>query len=206
MPACASCGAEGTTPLGCEACGVLFKLDVEPTPFEVFGREVAFALDQKAHKKRLLQLTRLCHPDHHGGSAATRAESHTSLLNHAYEKLADEFLRADLLIALSGGPAEAADRSMPPEFLLEVLEWNEHFDEVEATPAGSSEREALALMAGDLKQRRAAVIGSVGAGLTPLPPHGDPILSSLRRELNAARYLTRALWRIRELRVAEADA
>jgi hypothetical protein len=49
------------------------------------------------------------------------------------------------------------------------------------------------------------VLSEVGAALTPLPPSGAADLGPLRRRLNAVRYLSRALERIRELRLAEAN-
>ena len=203
MTACPECGDALWTPLGCEACGVLAHFADAPGAFEVFGLEPAWDVDRKALRRALLRLQRLTHPDHAG--ATDQAERATAALNHAHEVLADEFLRADDLIRRLGGPEEGAERQMPQEFLMEVLEWNEALDDAASSPAGSSEREGLGPLAEELKSQRAAVLAEVGAALTPLPASGTADLAGLRRRLNAVRYLARALERIRELRLAEAN-
>ena len=203
MTSCPECGEALWTPLGCEACGVLAQWEEAPGAFEVFGLEPAWEVDRKALRRALLQLQRLTHPDHAG--ATDQAERATAALNHAHEVLSDAFLRADELIRRLGGPEESAERQMPQEFLMEVLEWNEALDEAAAGAPGGPEREALGPLAEQLRAEREAVLSEVGAALTPLPASGAAELAPLRRRLNAVRYLSRALERIRELRLAEAN-
>ena len=203
MTSCPECGEALWTPLGCEACGVLAQWEEAPGAFEVFGLAPAWEVDRKALRRALLQLQRLTHPDHAG--ATDQAERANAALNHAHEVLSDAFLRADDLIRRLGGPEESAERQMPQEFLMEVLEWNETLDDAAAAAPGSSEREALGPLAEQLRAQREEVLSEVGAALTPLPPSGAADLGPLRRRLNAVRYLSRALERIRELRLAEAN-
>jgi molecular chaperone HscB len=169
----------------------------------VFGLAPAWEVDRKALRRALLQLQRLTHPDHAG--ATDQAERANAALNHAHEVLSDAFLRADDLIRRLGGPEESAERQMPQEFLMEVLEWNEALDDAAEAAPGSAEREALGPLAEQLRAQREEVLSEVGAALTPLPPSGAADLGPLRRRLNAVRYLSRALERIRELRLAEAN-
>lgn len=203
MTSCPECGEALWTPLGCEACGVLAQWEEAPGAFEVFGLAPAWEVDRKALRRALLQLQRLTHPDHAG--ATDQAERANAALNHAHEVLSDAFLRADDLIRRLGGPEESAERQMPQEFLMEVLEWNEALDDAAEAAPGSAEREALGPLAEQLRAQREEVLSEVGAALTPLPPSGAADLGPLRRRLNAVRYLSRALERIRELRLAEAN-
>ncbi len=203
MTSCPECGEALWTPLGCEACGVLAQWEEAPGAFELFGLAPAWEVDRKALRRALLQLQRLTHPDHAG--ATDQAERANAALNHAHEVLSDAFLRADDLIRRLGGPEESAERQMPQEFLMEVLEWNEALDDAAEAAPGSAEREALGPLAEQLRAQREEVLSEVGAALTPLPPSGAADLGPLRRRLNAVRYLSRALERIRELRLAEAN-
>jgi molecular chaperone HscB len=203
VTSCPECGEALWTPLGCEACGVLAQWEEAPGAFELFGLAPAWEVDRKALRRALLQLQRLTHPDHAG--ATDQAERANAALNHAHEVLSDAFLRADELIRRLGGPEESAERQMPQEFLMEVLEWNEALDDAAEAAPGSAEREALGPLAEQLRAQREEVLSEVGAALTPLPPSGAADLGPLRRRLNAVRYLSRALERIRELRLAEAN-
>lgn len=203
---CPNCGEPLRTPLGCHACRVLLACEPAPSPFEVFGRQPGWEMDDTALKKQLLDLARLCHPDFHGLANSARqhlAEQHSALVNHSYEVLARPFLRADWLLGHLGGPDEKQERQMPQAFLMEVMEWNEQLDDAASTPPASPEREALKLLTEQLAAERTQHLESIGSNLTPLPSTSDPNLIEVRRELNAVRYLSRALWRIRDLRLAE---
>lgn len=197
MPtACTSCGAELETPLACAACGSLFEPPTEPTPYEVFGLEPAFAVDRDALRKRLLRFSRLAHPDFHSGRPEEAlAEANSALLNRAHELLTDPVRRAGWLVGALGGPSESDERSMPQPFLMEVLEWNETLEEARADP-GAADLEPLRA---ELEAKRSDELDAVEALLTPLPEAGADTLADVRRHLNAIRYLDRALSQITEL-------
>jgi hypothetical protein len=91
---------------------------------------------------------------------------------------------------------------MPPAFLEEVLAWNEAIEEGRTSAAGSPERARLAPLAERLGVERDQALRRVAALLTPLPPRGAPALRSARLELNAVRYLERALRELGELHLA----
>ncbi|HEX6882757.1 MAG TPA: iron-sulfur cluster co-chaperone HscB C-terminal domain-containing protein [Planctomycetota bacterium] len=203
--ACPSCGQALATPLLCEACGALLAPARAPTPFEAFGLEPGFVLDLAALRRRHLALSRELHPDMHARAEAEtrrRAEDGTAALNAAYQVLADEDRRADWLVRALGGPGEDQERAMPQEFLLEVLEWNEKIEEARSAPTGSAERARLDALVPALESERARRRAAVGECLTPLPPAGAPALRRARQELNALRYLERALTEVGELRLA----
>jgi molecular chaperone HscB len=207
VSACPSCGTERTTPLACDACGVLFRPDDHATPFEVLGLEPAWAIDAGTLRKRLLTVTRLTHPDFFAGADAEQrelAERNSALANEAYATLSDDLARADWLVARHGGPREGDLRDMPQAFLLEVLEWNEALEEARSSAPGSPARGRLAELARELEAARDAALARLGGLLEPLPERGAQALAAARRELNALRYMRRAQDQIEALRLERA--
>jgi len=174
----------------------------EPGPFLAFGLRPAWEVDESDLKQRLRRIGRIVHPDFHAGVPEQRAlaEENSARLNHAFEVLLDPFLRADWIVEHLGGPSEQDERQMPQAFLMEVMEWNEVLDEVGPAAEGSPEREVLDRLARTLHDEHEARLSAIGARLIPLPAEGDEVLSRVRQELNAVRYLSRALFRIRDLR------
>lgn len=206
--ACPACGKTLHSPLLCEACGAVLESRASLSPFEVLGLEPRAEPDLASVRKRMLALARGLHPDFHahgGPDARRRAEDNTAALNAAYAVLADDFRRADWLVGALGGPREDQERSMPAEFLQEVLEWNEAIEEAREAEAGSPPRMALEALANRLATERGATMKNVLFRLNPLPARGAPVLRLARQELNALRYLDRALAEIGELRLSSAS-
>jgi len=201
---CPSCGAEPRSALVCESCGTLLDPH-ESGPFEALGLAPSYALDPAETRRRLLALSRALHPDFHstaGPAARRRSEDNTAALNAAYRILADDALRADWLVKRLGGPDETEERSMPSEFLLEVLEWNEAIEEARGAAPESPSRQALASLEESLRAERAATLERLARLLTPLPAPASGELRTARQLLNSLRYLDRALAEIGELRLA----
>ena len=206
MPSCSQCGAALETPLGCEACGALFQTEAL-TPYEIFGLAPGTSPDARELKRRLLRFSRLTHPDFHGNGPEeerARAERNTALLNEAHEILSDDFARADWIIRHLGGPAESDERQMPTAFLMEVLEWNETLEEARNEPADAPLPAALGVLETTWNNERRTNLDAVLARLDPLPRNGASALTEARRQLNAVRYLDRALRELEALRLARA--
>lgn len=203
MRSCPHCQAELESPLGCRACGRVLALDESVTPFELFGLPLGFDVSPELVKRRLVQSTRLVHPDFHAQASAEQralAEHNSARLNEAHALLTDEVARADWIVRHLGGPDENAEREMPRAFLLEVLEWNESLESARAEPDSPANVSALAVLSGELIARRTTALANVARRLTPLPAHAAPALRAVRQELNALRYLDRALAEIAALR------
>jgi hypothetical protein len=198
---CASCDAPLETPLACGACGVLVDVaENEPTPFAVLGLEVSCSVDRKDARKRLRRFAHLVHPDYYttgGADQLALAEHNNALLNHAFDVVTSDVTRADWIVRHLGGPGEKDLGCMHQEFLMEVMEWNEILDENEP---GSPEFEALG---SDLREERERLVASIEGYLTPLPnpntPEGEEALKDVRKDLNALRYIDRALNRVADL-------
>ena len=193
MPApCPNCGEGLETPLACGACGVLVQIDEEPTPFAVLGLEPSIAVDASDARKRLRRFTRLVHPDFFalaGDDQLALAEAHNARLNAAHDLVAAFAARADWLVRHLGGPSEKELGAMPQTFLMEVMEWNEVLED---NAPGSP---CLTALAGELEEHREGLVRSITAALSPLPSPGDDALASVRKDLNALRYVDRALGR-----------
>ena len=175
-------------------------------PFAIFGLEPGFALDKEMLRRRLLRFSRLVHPDFFataGVEQRSLAESASAALNAAHELLADDAARADWLVRRLGGPDEQSERSMPQEFLLEVLDWNETLESARSAPAGSAERTAIRQLCAQLEERRRELFETIARELDPLPAIGSPKLALLRKQLNAARYLDKTIAEIGALRVSQ---
>lgn len=202
MSPCSACGATLTTPLGCEACGVVLDPGEETGPFVVFGMEPTWSVDESELKRRLRHIGRIVHPDFHAGVPEQRAlaEQNSACLNRSFEVLLDPFLRADWIVERLGGPNERDERQMPQAFLMEVMEWNEALDEAEGAPPNSPARANLDHLAQTLHDEHETRLTAIGTALTPLPEEDSDELRRVRQDLNAVRYLARALFRIRDIR------
>lgn len=207
MSACPHCQAAIESPLACPACGGILDPAADTTPFELLGLPLAWSIDRADLKKRLARYGRLVHPDFFAETpdeVRARAEQASARLNAAHALLADDAARADWLVRHLGGPGSETERELPRAFLLEVLEWSE---ELEGLTTGSHLPDAaprLDALASSLEARREAGIDAVARLLTPLPARGSPELVRVRQELNALRYLERALREIEALRSGNA--
>jgi len=197
---CASCGAAGGSAVVCLECGALGRVD-EDDPFRAFGLDRAYDVDAGVVRKQLLKLQRATHPDFfatQGDDAREAAERATSSINAAKEILGDEQRRADWLVVALGGPSRDDDREMPQEFLMEVLEWNEVLEEARESPGADAA--GLERLATDLAGAKDEALAAIRAALVPLPEHGAAPLAGVRRQLNALRYVDRALGEVHALR------
>ncbi|MBL8861363.1 MAG: hypothetical protein JNK02_05060 [Planctomycetes bacterium] len=205
MTKCEACGAALETPVACAACGALREVPDGASPFELLGLEPAIVVDERTLRGQLTRFARLVHPDFFAAAEPVlreRAGRNSARLNHAFEVLADSARRADWLVTALGGPAEDTERAMPQAFLAEVLEWNEVLEEARAEPEPDPR---VARLAVELAARRASSLERIARALEPLPEHGSPALATVRRELNAVRYLDRALGEIESLRLARSE-
>ena len=210
---CPTCGAPLDTPLCCTSCGALFAVSGELDPFDLLGVPREFRVDSGLLRRRLRSLTRRMHPDFFGTASdeqRARAERNTAVLNEAHEELSDDLRRADGLVRRLGGPDETAERQMPQEFLMEVLEWNESLDDERSRGGldghgGPGAPDGLGALEAELRSRHDSTLAQASDLLTPLPAPGAPALTEVRRLLNALRYLQKTLSEIGSLRLARAN-
>ena len=208
MSNCPHCGAELETPLGCGACKVPIATDTQCDPFSALGLPPSQAIETSELERLHLKFTRWIHPDYFAASPELRAlaEKNTGTLNGALSSLGDPIKRADHLVRALKGPSNTEMKDMPQAFLMEVLEWSESLQEAHESDAGSTERQRAFELLPELEERRSEGMNAINSLLCPLPDAGAEALTSARRELNAIRYLDRALEELETLRLAEAEA
>ncbi|HVE51956.1 MAG TPA: Fe-S protein assembly co-chaperone HscB [Ramlibacter sp.] len=118
-------------------------MNLQSSDFELFGLPQRFAQDRAAIDGRWKELQREAHPDRFAaqGASAQRAALQWSVrINEAYQRLKDPLKRAAYLCELLGAPIDAENNTaMPPDFLMEQMEWRETLDEA----AGEEQLEEL---------------------------------------------------------------
>lgn len=97
--------------------------------FVLFGLTPAFRIDALALDKRFRELQAQVHPDRyaHAGEAERRVSLQwATRVNEAYQTLKNPLPRAQYLLDLAGKEIDRENNtSMPPEFLMEQMEWRE---------------------------------------------------------------------------------
>jgi molecular chaperone HscB len=133
-------------------------MNLSADDFELFGLPQRFAQERPEIDARWKDLQREAHPDRFAGQGASaqRAALQWSVrINEAYQRLKDPLKRAAYLCELRGAPIEAENNTaMPPEFLMEQMEWREALDDA----AGEDDLEALAQ---NVLQRRREMLGQI---------------------------------------------
>ena len=114
-------------------------MNLSYSDFELFGLPQRFAQERAEIDQRWKELQREAHPDRFAaqGHTAQRAALQWSVrINEAYQRLKDPLKRASYLCELLGAPINAHDNTaMPPQFLMEQMEWREALDEAEGEDA-----------------------------------------------------------------------
>lgn len=97
--------------------------------FELFGLQPAFALNRDRLERAYREIQARIHPDRfaHAGDAERRASMQwTTHVNEAYRTLKSTVLRGRYLLALRGVDVGAeSNTAMPPDFLVQQMEWRE---------------------------------------------------------------------------------
>lgn len=108
-------------------------MNLNDTDFELFAVPAKFAQDRAALDARWKELQREAHPDRFAaqGAAAQRVAMQWSVrINEAYQRLKDPIKRATYLCQLNGAPVNAeTNTAMPPDFLVQQMEWREELDD-----------------------------------------------------------------------------
>jgi len=110
-------------------------MNLNDTDFQLFAVPATFAQDRAALDVRWKELQREVHPDRFAaqGAAAQRVAMQWSVrINEAYQRLKDPIRRASYICELHGSAVNAENNTaMPPEFLMQQMEWREALDEVD---------------------------------------------------------------------------
>jgi len=134
-------------------------VNLNDSDFALFGLPQRFAQERSQIDARWKDLQREAHPDRFAaqGAAAQRAALQWSVrINEAYQRLKDPLKRAAYLCERLGAAIDAENNTaMPPEFLMEQMEWREALDEAEG-------EEALAALSDRVLRRRRDMLARIG--------------------------------------------
>ncbi|MBN8597172.1 MAG: DnaJ domain-containing protein [Planctomycetes bacterium] len=161
---------------------------MQPDPFQILGLSPRFDLDESAIRRAYLARVSAIHPDLAGAETAQpNGQDASAELNHAREILTNPETRATALLAVLGGPTKEADKSLPPGFLMDIMETREA---IEASLAGDQSERARWLAWG-IAQRQ-AFTAQVRAQFAAAA-HSPDSLRQIRTTLNAWRYIERLI-------------
>lgn len=108
-------------------------MNLQSNDFELFDVPARFAQELDVLQQRWKDLQREAHPDRFTaqGTAAQRVAMQWSVrINEAWQRLRDPLKRAAYLCELHGVPADVhGNTKMPPEFLMQQMQWREQLDE-----------------------------------------------------------------------------
>jgi molecular chaperone HscB len=125
--------------------------------FELFDIPAALRVDKAAIRQKYLALSRRLHPDHNtsGDEAAQdKVLEDAANLNRAYKTLTNEDDLIAYVLRQKGLLADGEKYSLPPDFLMEMMELNETLEE--ATDAS-----AKATILRELKEKKEAIYAPV---------------------------------------------
>lgn len=160
-------------------------------PFTLLGLPRAFSLSPDAIHTAHLARAAAVHPDTSGDAESMEAAANISAeLNRAKDELLSAESRANVLLALMGGPTKEQDKTLPPDFLMEMMSTREEIE----SAVSSKEQAAIARWTAWAHERRDALSREVGEmferlGAAPAPTE----LRAIRVRLNAWRYFERLI-------------
>ena len=156
-------------------------------PFDLLGIDPSFDIDLHLLRPRVRRRIAALHPDRFSDPVEIdRATRESARLNAAWKFIEDEERRANLVLVRFGGSAAEDDRSLPPEFLQEMLSTRMELEEAIET-SDSDEIARLSDWTGSMKSE---LRERVREGLASLEKgKGDTAL--VRLDLNVWRYIQR---------------
>ena len=116
--------------------------DFSRNHFDLLGIPVAFRLESPELERRYRELQSRVHPDRFAAGTDTErrlAMQWATRANEAYRTLRDPVDRARYLLQLKGYDTdEESNTSMPPDFLMQQMEWREGVSEARAARDGDA--------------------------------------------------------------------
>lgn len=123
--------------------------------FALFALEPRFRLDEAALAAAWRTLQAQFHPDraaHLPAAEQRRALTWATRINEAYSTLRDPLARARHLLELRGQPVDLErNTALPPDFLMQQMEWREALDDARASAPAL---EALATEIDDARRQQ----------------------------------------------------
>jgi len=166
-----------------EGSSIRFE-EMHADPFDVLGLAPTFDIEPGLIRSTYLEEMARIHPDLARGDdeAARRA----ARLNQAREVLDNPETRAGALLRRLGGAEKDADKSLPPGFLMDMMQTREAIEE--SVPEERPRWHAWAA-----KEREGYIARLSQHFKAAMPDPSPEHLGEIRRELNAWRYIERLI-------------
>ncbi|HEB60225.1 MAG TPA: hypothetical protein ENJ06_00205 [Phycisphaeraceae bacterium] len=162
----------------------------ENNPFTLLGLPARFDLAPEDVQRAYLTKAAQLHPDRFTDVVEQAdAVRKSAAVNDARKQLLNPETRANILLKLMGGPGKSDDKTLPPDFLMEIMQIREEMEE----DAGSEEgRLRWQKWADEQRNDYLERIGDLFAKAEDGGLSAD-IAHSIRMELNALRYIERMI-------------
>lgn len=163
-------------------------------PFAALDLSRDYDIDRARLQRAYLTEAAKWHPDRFSDPVKrSEAEQRSAEINRARVMLEDDEQRADALLMLLGGPGKSDDKSLPDDFLMEILDVRQELEE--AMQSGDAQGKQKVEQWADeqraaYRKRVAELFRSAGD-----PPDAET-LQGIRLELNAWRYIERLIEQI----------
>ncbi len=115
-----------------------------PNYFELYHMPITFRPDQVEIKSKYYELSRLYHPDRFaqaGGHELAEALRMSAMNNAAYKTLRNDDATMAYILKINNLLEDEEKYSLPPAFLMEVMDINEAVSEYEENPGNDDARQ-----------------------------------------------------------------
>ena len=162
---------------------------MEANYFDHFDIPVSFTPDEADLRKKYLAFSKQHHPDFSAGDDAKYEQAllKTSLNNQAYKTLSDSFERIRYTLEILGETVSHDDK-LPPDFLMEMMDWNERIMEV----GMGEEPDRLVVLTKDFETLESSFDESLNKTLKAFESSGDKaLLQEIKKSYLQRKYLLR---------------
>lgn len=127
--------------------------------FALLGVKRTYQIDVGELKRNYLRLSRQVHPDFYASDPQNlpRVLALSAALNEAYRTLEDSVRRAEYLLRESGISSEESNVRVAPDFLAQVMEWQETAEAARA----NADHAALAQVKTELQTHQTALLAQI---------------------------------------------
>lgn len=137
--------------------------------FDLFDLPIQLKVDKAALRQKFFALSRQSHPDHFAQSSESEQEQalETSAhLNKAYKTLTDDDAVLKYVLLEKGLLVEDEKYTLPPNFLMEMMDLNEAVGDVETSEAKTSLHTQLKNLEKELYEPVETIIENYREGVT----------------------------------------
>ena len=165
-------------------------------PFQILELPRQYDLNESLLQQQFVALSAANHPDRFSDPVQqAEASEKSAAINEAYALLKDPVLRAQVLLKLIAGELSEDRDTLPPDFLMEVMEVRESMEQAveQSDTAKLDELRTWASQERADHLDRIAVTFDAHMNSTTTDTTPDLLIRQVQQDLNVLRYLERML-------------